>query len=173
LRRWEPGGLVPLARLTLRADRQQHLSGWIQLHHGVSADVSRPEIAVAIDLQPVRAGEHAIAERAHEPAVLVELEEGLRPARQDIDVSARIERDRCRGAHFRSFGQLDGVGHERVVELRRGFRNKQRRVGRPLREKRGRQEQTGEENEDSFHGSLQRGATITSGNSRTATVSKV
>jgi hypothetical protein len=139
-----PRRLVPFASLTLGADRQQHLASRIQLHHRVRADVRCPEIAVAVDLQPVRTGEHAVAERADEPAVLVELEEGLRAARQHVDVPARVERHSCGSAHLRPLGQLDRVRHERVVELGGGFWNEQRRVGRPLRDKGHCQEQTGE-----------------------------
>ena len=58
--------LVPLAGLSLRAQREQRLSGGTELHDNVSADIGGPQVAFAVDAQAVRSGEQPVAERADE-----------------------------------------------------------------------------------------------------------
>jgi hypothetical protein len=109
------------------------------------ADVGRPQIAVAVDLQPVRPREHAVAERTDERAVRIELEERLRAARQHVNVAARVERHGGRGAHLRARGERDRIGNEHIVELGRCLRHEECRIGRPLREDRRPKKEAGNE----------------------------
>src|SRR5262245_23411592 len=56
--------LVPIALLTLAADRQQRLPLRAHLDDDVSADVGDPEISVTVDLQSVRPREETLAIRS-------------------------------------------------------------------------------------------------------------
>ena len=92
-------GLVPLAGLAFRAEREQHLSLRVQLVDEVRADVGRPDIAVGIETDAVRPREQAVAEGADERAVLVELEERLGAPRQHQQVPPGVERQAGRRTH--------------------------------------------------------------------------
>jgi hypothetical protein len=150
-------GFIPLTRLSSRSQRQQHLALGIQLQHDVRADIRRPEVALGVDPQPMRAREHLVAERAHERAVPVEFEERLRPSREDIEVPLPVERHRSCRPHRRAGRQGHRVRYGHVVERRRLFRDEQRGIRRTLRE-RGRPEPDDEDGEgDSLHRDLRSG----------------
>src|SRR2546425_8992331 len=74
--------------LTGRAERRQHLSVWAELDDDLSALVAfrgsvlgdrigDPDVAVAVDVEPVRPDEHAAAEALHHFAVGTELEDRI------------------------------------------------------------------------------------------------
>ena len=129
-----PGGLVPLAGLALRAQREQHLSLRVQLVDHVRADIGCPDIAVAIETHAVGSRKQSVAEGADERAVLVEFEEGLGSPRQHQQVAFRVERHAGGGAHRDSGGNGDRVWHRHVAQFRGRLRHEQRRIRRALRE---------------------------------------
>src|SRR5436309_10608585 len=69
--------LIPIAPLSFRAQRQQHVTLRVQFHDRVSANISRPDITVVVDLQTVRAREKAFAKGSNELSISIELEESL------------------------------------------------------------------------------------------------
>ena len=84
--------LVPLAGLAFRAQREQHLSLRVELETMCAPTSVAQMLPSRIDPQAVRPGEQAVAERANERAVRVELEERLGAARQHEQVAFGVER---------------------------------------------------------------------------------
>ena len=83
----DAGGLVPLPRLALGAQRQQQLAGRSSLVDHVRTHVGGPDVALRVHLDAVRPREHAAAEGAHERAVRIELVERFLAARQHDQVA--------------------------------------------------------------------------------------
>ena len=122
------GGLVPLAGLAPRSDRQQRLAVAVHLDDDVRSDIGRPQVAVAVDAQAVRAGEELVAERANEGAVAIEFEERLVATGQDEQMPVGIEVHARRGAHRHSGGKGDRRRGHDIVQLGHALRHEQRRI---------------------------------------------
>jgi hypothetical protein len=150
-------GFVPLTGLALGTERQQHLAGGIQLDDDMAADVGRPQVSLGIDLQPVRAREHPLAERTHECTVRVELDEGLRAPGQHVQVSARVERNGRRRTHRHAGRNRHRIGNGDIIEDRRRLGNEESRIRGPLRKRSRAEQDERKQDGQSFHGDL-RGA---------------
>jgi hypothetical protein len=112
-RRWPE--VVHLAGPALDAEHHLQPALRIELVDDVRTDVGHPDVVVAVDPQPVRALEHAVAIGADEVAVGVELDQRARPAVQQEDVALRIDRDAGHAAEIHARRQLEVVGDGNVV----------------------------------------------------------
>ena len=67
------GRFIPLARLSLRSQREQDLSLRIQFDDVMRPDIGRPDVAFVIDAQTVRPHKETLAKTPDKLAVGIEL----------------------------------------------------------------------------------------------------
>src|SRR5215471_21848245 len=99
------------------------------------ADVSRPDVALAIDAQAMRPREKTLSKGTDKLVVVVELVDRRIPAGQDPNMSFGVERHARRRSRKAGAGwKRERIGDGRVIEFRRGLRNQQCRIRWPLRQ---------------------------------------
>ena len=99
------------------ADGELDLAGGRAPAHGVVAVVGAIERVVAVDVQAVRAVEHALAPGAQEIALAVEHHHGVLAAVEDVDLVLAVDGDGGDVLEGPAVGQLGPVLHHAIAML--------------------------------------------------------
>src|SRR5262245_14945374 len=87
------------------------------LAHGVIAVIGAIERVVCVDVEPVRAAEHALPPGAQKVSITVEHHHGMLPAVENIDLVLAVDRDRGDVLERPTVRQLRPVLHHPIAML--------------------------------------------------------